>query len=378
MAKQFLIIIGKSLLFVGLLLGVAKLTQANLPYYWANDDFEYKYDYFAPIASEYNVLFFGSSATYRHVIPSIFDNRAPESLRCKSFNFGVQAMVNPEGPFILRQMLKDPNLDLSNVKLIIMDMQEVSDLSLNNAMTPRGKYYLDWKSLQNEIYPQLDEAYPNPIKYKQNYFYAWLGKQFNVGLYTDIWDWHEKQNAPLDSGRFRKSLGGKLDGYYPLNRDFRFAWRNEQYMPDAEQDLMETMYKSIDHIMCEDQEGFKIIRRRQMRELYIELIRDCKRKGIHLILVLQPRLDTRSMYPVLTYLPEEHSLNMADPREFPEFYDIENVFDKGHFNHSGARAFTIGMMQKLKPRLDSLGTLWYDTPDSTALVDSLVTEAAIE
>ncbi|MCF8275952.1 MAG: hypothetical protein K9J17_04390 [Flavobacteriales bacterium] len=70
----------------------------------------------------------------------------------------------------------------------------------------------------------------------------------------------------------------------------------------------------------------------------------CATKGIMLVLMVQPLMNERHAEFISQFLLESPKtmeiLNYADSERFPDYYKLENVFDKGHLNSSGATLFT--------------------------------------
>src|SRR5262245_31919094 len=61
-------------------------------------------------ADNYDVLFLGSSRTYRQIIPELFDQLMAEGGKTvRSFNLGVDGMRPPEDTYLLEQTLAQRN-----------------------------------------------------------------------------------------------------------------------------------------------------------------------------------------------------------------------------------------------------------------------------
>ena len=347
----------KTVLLALILWGIAYVVRQPLPFYWGNSSFQRKYEYFKPRANEYNVLLFGSSVIYRHINPVLFDRRCPSSFPCHSFNFGVQAMSNPESHFMLEQLLADATVDLSSVKFILMDLGQLEDLTEENVKSVRAKYWVTPHMLQVS-YSILPDQTGDRFSRLQNgwrYAKAHIGYQFNLGLYPSIADWHRNEKEELDSALFRKDLGRNLDGFLSLTHDYRFSWRAEEYLQERDDQRLVSIYNTSDFLDCEDDYRHPDTQKDHLAEEAMRLINLCKEQGIHLMFMVPPRIPTHRSYPAVHLLPKEHIMAMVDPREYPQFWEPDNLFDRGHFSLAGSREYTIALMKELRPLLDSLG-----------------------
>ena len=64
-----------------------------------------KLAHFAAHKNDYDTLFFGSSRTYRHLLPTEFDAAtAAAGVPTKSFNFGIDGMFPPEDGYVAEQL----------------------------------------------------------------------------------------------------------------------------------------------------------------------------------------------------------------------------------------------------------------------------------
>jgi hypothetical protein len=68
--KKFLY---KSALFLVLTIAMLHTSELFVPYYWVNMRMVAKIEHLESHAADYDVLFFGSSLVYRHIMPSLFD-----------------------------------------------------------------------------------------------------------------------------------------------------------------------------------------------------------------------------------------------------------------------------------------------------------------
>jgi hypothetical protein len=92
------------LVFVAALWGTARVANLFLPRIEL-PVIDEKLAHFAAHKDEYDTLFFGSSRTYRHLLPAQFDAAtAAAGVPTKSFNFGIDGLFPPEDGYLLEQL----------------------------------------------------------------------------------------------------------------------------------------------------------------------------------------------------------------------------------------------------------------------------------
>jgi|GEM_PF-1537099 len=156
--------------FTIILLLIISALNLSVPFYWGNEVMAKKMEYLLNNSSkDYNTFFVGSSHTYRHINPLIFDSIT----NCKSFNLGASGMGHLEANFILENFLKNYNRDDTfNVFLKNTKLWQINDKNLHSVRT---KYYLDFKRTVwavkywfNKSPKNLKQVYSHVISYLEN------------------------------------------------------------------------------------------------------------------------------------------------------------------------------------------------------------------
>ena len=348
----------KLLVVLAWIIGLAWMQRQSLPPYWGNEDFTHKYEYFREHATEHTMLFVGSSVIYRHLVPTIFNNNAPASLPTNAFNLGVSAASPPEQYYLLDVILNDPELDLSNIKVIIVDLEETTLVRGQNASTSRVKYFMNPNMLQRTLalLPERADQDAGPEE-EWSYIKATAGWALNLGMTEDMLAYKAAQALP-DSLKEYPELGNKLDGFRPLDRDFRFRTRSEEFHGSDVEEYHRRIANATTRYLDQwekapDEEAMALKAQHTAEALYY--IEAFKARGIHLIWLVPPRYPLPKIYPLAYSLPREHWLAVVDPREHEKLFDSAFAFDRGHYNLKGAQWYSRQVVKELKPLLDSLG-----------------------
>lgn len=335
----------KVVLFIALLWGVNHAASYFVPYFWGNDGWAAKYKYFQKNADQYNVLFFGSSQTYRQIDPGVFDNQL-ERLGVKSYNFGYEATATPEVNYLYENLLDDKSVNLSKVNVVFMDLQPVRFLRSRNASSMRGRYHMSPANYAKALNLVINShsSYSNRYNSVLNYTRAFFDNQFNVRSFKDMTKFRQRYGQARKG--FMKPLGENDNGFLPLNKDPQAKKRRNEFLN------CEKWYIPYSEEMAIYSQDCGLIKGAPFdRELFFEcrrLINLSKRKGIHLVFLIPPRSPYLNTTKVAEKLGEEHFISLVDPRKYPKFYKMNHCFDRGHLNQRGARAYTIALAKEAR------------------------------
>lgn len=342
------------LLLVAIVWGISALVRSQLPYFWANEGWEVKHQWLEEHSAEYNALFIGSSHIYRQINPRVFDKQLDASLAINSFNLGYQATANPESHYLYEQLLQDERVDLSGLKLVVMDLVPAEWLNLNNARSVRGKYFMNvpywWRGTTQVLTTDRSDL-EKRADVASHYSIALFEKEFNVGMYDEIREYYEKDKDSLQR-KDLAMLGGQRNGFLALDNDRGYAGRRraflecEEYLVPMSAANTEYYYECTVEEEHDQGSGSSALLREANR-----LIALSKERGIHLVFVMMPRTPYRETFPIAEALPPAHVVNLTDPREYPEFYDLQYVFDRGHLNQKGARLLSERLGEKVNQLL---------------------------
>jgi hypothetical protein len=318
-------------LFLGSYLFLNIIAQLLFPYYYGNSQFREKLTIFKQIP-EVNTVFFGSSQTACHFMPQVIDSLVPG---CISFNLGAFAVSNPENYGLLEKFINSSDAD--KIKLVILEIQPLSDLVPKHAFTTRNNYWNNtseilyaWKYLQTTVYPPSNSDII-PLKYCFN----WMVKQIDPFKFKYGLGYHEKK----DYGNYFENRG-----FDPLTdsttKDFKNFWS------DTTTTLRDNAL-ALSNLLTQNRD---INTTHYNRLLKLKAI--AEERGIQLFFYFPPK---RTQYyyaaELIPGLPEALTLNFVSPIEYPELYLSKYAYDLAHLNPEGAFQFSIWFAEKLNERL---------------------------
>lgn len=315
----------KIVIMVSMLLVFFKLTSTRLVF----DGSDLKKNLFETKLNNYNkhhydTVFIGSSRVYRQISPAFFDSCMNNSTH--SFNFGVAGYSPQETINLLKSTIlqKDPLPDL-----VFMELWVTPNIN-------PSKTTFSLKTKSQQIKADL-------------YKFSKLG--MGPSIVTMFID--EK----IRSTPSQRYLGRNNDGYYPLDLNLKdtelinLQTRRFNFLADAQADTNTRIYSNYSI-----SRGYKI--KKDNSDLIVklnDLISEAAKKSVKLVFIIMPLMTHQyeEIIPLTLELPSQNVINLADPSEFPEFYEAKFMFDNGHLNAAGARLFTEKLSIKYKDLLQT-------------------------
>jgi hypothetical protein len=338
----------KGLLFVVILITVNEIIDSMMPYYWGNPWYGTKVMYLETLSEDElpNTYFLGSSRVYRQINPAIFDStyEAVTGEEIRSFNLGAIGTFAPQTYYLYDKFLES---DLAeHTDYFFLELTNIDGIGNEILFQERNTYWHDFEEFRFSYNAVLDN--PNIGKQERreiltSYLKSLLGQLFNVGHY---------RNQVSGSNYYDEFyLGPNKDGYLSLdfdvanNTDTTFTGALENRMIDLQQDSTVLGKRARDNNanLVFKNEGF-------LNDIHPErieyLLESSKAKGIHLVFFIIPNRTTQTQIELFNTLPVEHRLELVDPDNFAEFYNLEYSFDEGHLNHNGATLFTQRLVEE--------------------------------
>ena len=137
--KAFIIRTG---IFAGLLLALLFFIKNSVPYSWGNSRMFQKIEHLSADSTNYDCLFFGSSITFRHINPMLFDSLT----NLKSYNMGTPGTNFLETHFLIEHFLK--HYDRSQNIQIFLVSKTPKPIQNHEFQRVKEKYYFDFKRLK--------------------------------------------------------------------------------------------------------------------------------------------------------------------------------------------------------------------------------------
>jgi len=307
---------------------------------WGNETNDIKVEYYKKNISNYNTVFIGSSTTYKQIMPTVFDKQTKRSFQIKSFNMGSQAAAPPESYVFFENLI---SMKSSNLKYVIVELRDIAKIWENNLHSHRITY---WYSIDSYIFAvnsilnsliMENDAKKQEIKY---HTVGFLENIFNIGTIKSVIE-HQIESEALTMSERKETLGENYDGFVPLEPDNPgLQQRNKQFLKDTTK-----LYKkgiAMNQLFSDPgtfEKGYNKIHLKKINKM----IEYSKKKGIHIIFLLQPK-QTPNRYlellPIYNQIDDQHKIELADSRKYPQLYLAKNSFDNGHLNIEGARKLT--------------------------------------
>lgn len=302
--RQFII---KLIVFLGMVVFCTLLFQFSLPYYWGSKPLVHKMNYLKTTSKKYDTILLGPSTTVCNIIPSVFDKYT--NGQTTTFNLGVNGMMFLESSYLLEHFLKE---DLGIKNIILQVAQRPVDEK--NMHTLRETYFMDFKRFL------IGKEYFKTDKEQLNYtISAFLENLIGVGQIQEGIKFHLED----DYSDFEET-----DGFFDLQKSF-------------ERDVSKVLARS---------KKIRTINKRLNPSKKPKSI--LSREDAILIANVQEILKLEEKYGVNIYflhLPNEtlyqhmegcKNLYMGDGKDFPEFYEDENLVNLAHLNKKGATIFS--------------------------------------
>ena len=210
--KNMLKFIKEVFIFSGILIVVLFLLKSSVPYYWGSKWLIEKMEYLEEEGEDFNLYFFGSSLTYRHINPLSFDMDS----NWKSFNMGAPSMFYLETHHALDKFITKSNFKKKTIFFI--QRQTPNDVADINLHTVRSKYFMDLKRLKIAYKHFKGQSNSKQI---YNYVSSYIENLMCIGEIIPILEYHFKNRENL------KTIIKKQKGYYSLDQELELDGTKE-------------------------------------------------------------------------------------------------------------------------------------------------------
>ncbi len=317
-----------------------------LPYSWGSIQLNTKTQFLKDKKINPQAYFIGSSNTLRHIIPNLF-NELIEKDSSYAFNLGVDGALPPKTFHIIENLIEEQ----SKIDYIFLEINGFDYLPEHYFIPTRRKYYYKLSELWRSYRYLWSGNFRLKVKLGMTakYMIAYLENAFKIGIRTDFIKFINGKNV------YGYSFVGKnKDGYYPLDdihtKDERMKKRLPIYLEQLKKDFS-AIYNNIETIN-------KVPYNEYLQELLLEQLALAKKKDIEIIFLLNPVKcefhEVADMVALFYSLPESNRIDMANPFDFPEFYQLENRWDEGHLNAEGAKNYTRKLAEAFKKHIDEI------------------------
>ncbi len=290
--------------------------------------YKVKLEKFLKIKDNIDIVFIGTSITWRHMITWIFDKEIRKSnLHYNSYNFGIPNMKYGEVLYLLKEIRK---LKPKRLQFIIMETgidQNSLAIKLHNT-----RKFVFWHDFGNTIKAlMIENEYNKNLGRKIKFFYYHL-RAFYLNLATKgngfyalnyLYKFKKKQ-INLYSMYNKKIKNGTLS----LDKEYGLKSKRHQWFLKR----IKNFSKSMDKIRKSKTKKNNIYNSRQY--LYDHLIQWSKEMNVELLFasIFLGNLD----YSVTTMKKKYPVLQLSNPKKYPSLYKTNRWFDFTHLNIKGA------------------------------------------
>jgi len=289
-----------------------------LPDYLGNEQFLRKMHYYDKISNGVNTVFIGNSLINRHVIPSVFDTHT--DLNTYSYNIAADATNMMECSYLLEHFLGE--YDVDRVFMLVNHSLEIREPNLH---TLRLVYYHDWKRLRFSLKYADNNA--QQIKY---HLMSFMENQFSMFRIKALTNYKQTiKTTPPDMIRTRGFLAMDEEDHRGRPQAPSYAKSKNKFSRKLKQSKRKKDYTNY-----------------ELTQKDLAIIEECNRlkklvdaKGTELYFVFLPNSPAYYTYNL------DNSVYLGDGDEFPEFFEFENRFNRGHLNREGAKIFSTRLAQ---------------------------------
>ena len=331
------------LFLYSILLGIC-LFITSLMIYRDNDTYYEYYEqenvlgslnHFLDHKDHYNTVFIGSSKTYRHIIPLLFDSLTTNNT--KSYNLASEALF----PFRTFEVLDRAVANNDSLRTVVL---ELTPLALNKmnynkkpamfVTTPARTLKVVSMAAQTRLSVLKRVQYL--VDYSRTFVYKYLGfgARYHFEIIAGL---HADQNRQVSLAKEITANNGHLS----LDEQMHL-WGNESQKRKYAEFLANPVIigastKSItpDSSRATD----------KYTDLLVDYVHLLNARGIDVFFYISPRLSKKNA----TYIYDQKErlsqfapvIDISSPEKYPALYSVEYSHDRSHLNSDGAEFATI-------------------------------------
>ncbi len=331
----------KVLLFVFLVAGMNRATGLLMFNGWKNPNYYLKEDeFFKHYAADCNVLFFGSSRTFRQIDPVLFDSlNALDGQHTNSYMLASSASALNETLVHINEVLNAPRTP-SHLKCLVVEVDDRVYVPKDNLYTPRASCFITW----NTLTPFLTRVYAEdgPLWYKISqtgyYISSWLIDAAQLGYGSEKVRGSIEYDASHKSYEWMQRQGHTALNYdLPKYRSGSFYTRHQLLMQDTAFTQLNCMRIKNLEAGCPHPGNYNPA----VLAAYTQLAAQLAKRGVETLFVLPLRGGLSPKLKCLFEALPESKIDMASRAiKIPELHYTHYWFDRGHLNSDGVKLYT--------------------------------------
>lgn len=316
-----------------------------VPFYYGNPIYIEKFKNLRAVEDEVSAIFFGSSHTFRQLSPVVFDESFGGGMQ--SYNMGAPGAFGLEVNYIVKHFMEDRRRLPSNLKWLIVELQLPKPINEENLHSPKTKYFIDSKRYRIGVdfykaYFQYEEA----SEAISNLRASFLENILNIGLLrTQLFSLLQLHAGNSYSGEHNDgfvALDTIANTKSGMQRRIDFLENQETYVDSFRPGKVNNVHLENGNASRIGQEYLVA------HEKLIQIAQDIDINIVFVILPAGFKHDLDANYALYDQLPEANIVDVGSFARYPDFYDPDLYFDRGHLNKKGAEMLSEALVKEIR------------------------------
>ncbi len=311
-----------------------------------------KLDAFEARKDEIDVVFLGSSRTYRGFVPRIFDEElAARGHAFQAFNLGVMGNRATESLEVLKRIAR---MRPEALRWVLVDPEPL-DMIVDERQ-PRSLRVIDWHDVQatrdvTRLVLATDRPFREQLALLWRQWIPFAYHTLNIGSAQPFVN--ELLGRGFPAAERAAFLGPDGDGYRPMDLNIvERAAKGDAYGEQLVRQFPVRVAQLVAARAARPRPGPALA---PERAVFFDRIEDLAAElGARTVFVVQPTvLPREELLAAGEQRVVEHLLDYGDPEQHPEFYTLEARYDIAHASAAGAEAFTRALARDFARLLDA-------------------------
>lgn len=294
--------------------------------------------------AQYNTIFFGTSKIHRHIMPEVIDSVLGNT---KSFNAGAPSFY----PYRLFDFIEQTLVDSPRFENAFIELNVLGEIGPNYD-APASIFSYNFDRIRSALtYLEENKASKKSARsYKTSLarlaLYKYFGFSIAKRVHTAVGiSTASVANIYCESPNFLKTTGGvhTLDDEAQINKEM--LSRKEEMLKSVAQNPDKFKGKGLRVINSTSPADKVNYAETQYFKTLLQTTRHLQKNAKNVYFIISPR-PRREWWPIFKGHKQELEklgfcvFDFSDPNRYPDFYNVENSFDKAHLNEKGAILFS--------------------------------------
>ncbi|MEZ4740774.1 MAG: hypothetical protein R2818_15780 [Flavobacteriales bacterium] len=232
--------------------------------------------------------------------------------------------------------------DIPVGSLILLEFDSPKPMESIHLGTARGNYWLNTSTMyQLFTYCSTCIEENEQDEFLENYLLGWIQNIFHWGQFKGM--------AGDLIGQYSLGEGRNTSGFLSLEEEANIFPDSRAHFSERRTELLADTL-----VLLEQANRAREVRSIQNKEYCDRLSQQngclldwCREHQIELVFILPPNTLNAMEWNVFQGLPKDRVIDMGDPDNYPEFYQTNYRFDRGHLNEVGAALYTRKLAERI-------------------------------